>query len=196
MASKLDGLQRVEVASRAQWRAWLKKNHRQAEGIWLVTYKKHVADNYVSWEELVQEALCFGWIDSRPRKLDEDRTMHYVCPRKPKSVWSEINKKHVDFLIAQRLMAAAGLKRIEAAKADGSWNTLTTVDAMEVPVELAQALAKNKTARKYFSAFPSGSRKNILQWIGSAKTDATRMKRIAETVAKAERNIRANQDQP
>lgn len=190
-STKLDGLERVEVTSRAQWRAWLRKNHKRTEGIWLVTYKKHVADKYLSFEDKVQEALCFGWIDSVPRKLDADRTMHYLSPRRPGSVWSAINKAHVERLIAQRRMTAAGLAKVEAAKADGSWHTLTSVDRMEIPADLAKALARSKTAQEHFNAFPPGIRKNILYWVTSAKTAETRKKRISTTVREAAQGRRA-----
>lgn len=190
--AKLDALERVTVTSRAQWRAWLKKNHKRTEGIWLITYKKHVADKHVSFEEKVQEALCFGWIDSVPRKLDTDRVMHYLSPRKPGSVWSAINKAHVERLIAARLMTAAGMEKIEEAKKDGSWNAIDHVEALAMPDDLRKALLNNKTAKKQFDAFPPGSRKIILRWILSAKTEATRGKRIAETVKLAAKNIRAN----
>ncbi|MBK8947678.1 MAG: YdeI/OmpD-associated family protein [Flavobacteriales bacterium] len=183
--TKLDGLERVEVTSRAEWRAWLRKNHKRTEGIWLITYKKHVADKYLSFEDKVQEALCFGWIDSVPRKLDADRTMHYLSPRRPDSVWSAINKAHVERLIAQKRMTAAGLAKVEAAKADGSWHTLTSVDRMEIPADLAQALARSKTAQKHFHAFPPSAKKIILHWVTSAKTEETRKKRIAATVEMA-----------
>lgn len=190
-STKLDGLERVEVTSRAQWRAWLRKNHKRTEGIWLVTYKKHVADKYLSFEDKVQEALCFGWIDSVPRKLDADRTMHYLSPRRPGSIWSAINKAHVERLIAQRRMTAAGLAKVEAAKADGSWHTLTSVDRMEIPADLAKALARSKTAQEHFNAFPPGIRKNILYWVTSAKTAETRKKRISTTVREAAQGRRA-----
>jgi len=190
--TKLDALEHVEVTNRAQWRAWLKKNHTRTEGIWLITYKKHILEKHVSFEEKVQEALCFGWIDSVPRKLDDDRTMHYLSPRKPKSVWSAINKAHVAQLIKEKRMTPAGLKKIEEAKKDGSWNAIDHVEALTMPAELAKALAKNKTAKKHFDAFPPGSRKIILHWITGAKTEGTRAKRIAETVALAAKNIRAN----
>lgn len=190
-STKLDGLERVEVTSRAQWRAWLRKNHKRTEGIWLVTYKKHVADKYLSFEDKVQEALCFGWIDSVPRKLDADRTMHYLSPRRPGSIWSAINKAHVERLIAQRRMTAAGLAKVEAAKADGSWHTLTSVDRMEIPADLAKALARSKTAQEHFNAFPPGIKKIILYWVTSAKTAETRKKRISTTVHEAAQGRRA-----
>lgn len=196
MANKLDALEQVEVTSRAQWRAWLKKHHTRTTGIWLVTYKKHVEGKYLSFPDFVQEALCFGWIDSLPRKLDADRTMHYLSPRKPKSIWSAVNKRHVEELLAKGLMTPAGLRKIEAAKADGSWDALNAVDSLEVPADLTKALAKNKTAKKHFEAFPPSARKFILYWIGSAKTEATRTKRIDEVVTLAAQNIRAGMQRP
>jgi uncharacterized protein YdeI (YjbR/CyaY-like superfamily) len=144
----------------------------------------------------VQEALCFGWIDSLPRKLDADRTMHYLSPRKPKSMWSAVNKRHVEELVAKGLMTAAGLRKIEAAKADGSWDTLNAVDALEMPTDLRKALAKDKAAKKHFDAFPRSARKFILYWVGSAKTEATRTKRIEETVRCAVLNIRVGLQRP
>lgn len=196
MASKFDRLEQVEVTSRAQWRAWLKKHHTRTTGIWLVTHKKHVTGKYLSFADLVQEALCFGWIDSLPRKLDADRTMHYLSPRKPKSMWSAVNKRHVEELVAKGLMTAAGLRKIEAAKADGSWDTLNAVDALEMPTDLKKALAKDKAAKKHFEAFPPSARKFILYWVGSAKTATTRTKRIEETVRCAALNIRVGLQRP
>lgn len=192
MATKLDGLERVEVASQAEWRAWLKKHHARTEGIWLVSYKKHVVDKHLSWDTIVEEALCFGWIDSTARALDADRRMLYLRPRKAKSVWSRINKERVAVLIARKRMAAPGLRAIEQAKANGSWNAIDHVEALTMPEDLNAALARNKAARQHFDAFPPGSRKIILHWIGNAKTTATRTKRIRETVTLAAKNIRAN----
>ena len=192
MANKLDLLEQVEVTSRAQWHAWLKKHHTRTEGIWLVTYKKHVPDKYLRYEEKVQEALCFGWIDSLPRKLDADRTMHYLCPRKPKSVWSAINKAHVERLIAEKRMTPAGLKKVEEAKKNGSWNAIDAAEAMKMPADLLRALKKNKAAHAHYEAFPPGARKQIIGWVLGAKTEATRTRRIEQTVELAAKKIRAN----
>jgi uncharacterized protein YdeI (YjbR/CyaY-like superfamily) len=115
-----------------------------------------------------------------------------VCPRKPKSVWSKVNKERVERLIAGRRMTTAGLKAIEVAKANGSWTALDAVEAFEMHPELAQALAKNKTARKHFDAFPPSARKQALWWVSSAKTEATRTRRIAQVVERAAQNIRPN----
>lgn len=196
MAGKLDGLERVDVAGRAEWRAWLKKHHRRSEGIWLMRWKKARPDKYMGYDAIVEEALCFGWIDATARPLDHERSLILVCPRKPKSMWSRVNKDRVERLIAQKRMAVAGLKAIETAKANGSWTTLDAVETLEVPADLAKALAKNKVAKKHFDAFPPSARKYALWWVGSAKTEATRNKRIAQVVELAAKNIRANQQRP
>ncbi len=192
MAGKLDTLERVEVASRAEWRSWLRNNHGRSTGIWLVTFKKHVAAKHLPYAAIVEEALCFGWIDSLPRKLDADRTMLYLSPRKPRSVWSALNKQRVVELVAGKRMTAAGLKKIEAAKADGSWSAIDHVENQRVPADLQRAFKVVPEALRNFNAFPPSSRKMILQWIHDARTPGTRARRIAETVDLAARNLRAN----
>jgi uncharacterized protein YdeI (YjbR/CyaY-like superfamily) len=193
--SKLDALQRVEVLSRADWRAWLMKNHLQSESIWLVRYKQG-DPRHVSWSDAVDEALCFGWIDSRPRKLDDQRSMLLLGPRKPKSAWSGINKEKVARLISEGLMTKVGLKKVDSAKATGTWDTLTKVEALEIPDDLAKAFAKSKIAQINFEAFPKSVKRAILDWINQAKKPETRAKRLTETVSKAEQNIRASQWRP
>jgi len=192
MANKLDLLEQVEVTSRAQWRAWLKKHHTRAEGVWLITYKKAVPEKHVDYASTVEEALCFGWIDSVPRKLDDERKMLYFCPRKPRSVWSKLNKERIEKLIATKRMTAAGLKKIELAKQNGSWTSIDAAEAFEMPPDLQRALKKNKVALKHYEAFPPSARKAILTWVHDAKTDETRKRRIASTVELAAKNIRAN----
>ncbi|MBK9147584.1 MAG: YdeI/OmpD-associated family protein [Flavobacteriales bacterium] len=192
MPTKLDGLGQVEVTSRAKWRSWLKRNHARSAGIWLVTWKIHRAERYVSYEAVVEEALCFGWIDSVPRKLDADRRMQYFCPRKPKSVWSKLNKERIEKLIATKRMTAAGLKKIGIAKQNGSWTSIDAAEAFEMPADLLRALRKNKKALSHYEAFPPGARKQILTWVLGARTGQTRDKRIAISVELAARNIRAN----
>ena len=194
--SKLDSLERVEVRSRAEWRARLRKHHTRKAGIWLVYWKKGHPDKHIGYVPIVEEALCFGWIDSTARTLDADRSMLHVCPRKPKSMWSKVNKGHVDRLIASKRMMPAGMKAIEVAKANGSWTTLDAVDTLEVPKDLAKALAMDRTAKKHFDAFPASARKYILYWISSARTEGTRAKRIAQAVDLAAQNIRAGMQRP
>jgi uncharacterized protein YdeI (YjbR/CyaY-like superfamily) len=190
--SKLDELQRVEVTSSADWRKWLLDNHTQKQGIWLVRYKKP-DPRHLSWPEAVDEALCFGWIDSVPRKLDDLRSMLLVTPRNPKSAWSGINKQKVEKLMAAGRMAPAGLKMVENAKASGTWDKLVAVEKLEMPPELFKALAASKIAQKHFDAFPPSAKRGIFDWISQAKRPETRAARIEETVTKAKDNIRANQ---
>ena len=181
----------VDPRTRARWRAWLAKNHAREEGIWLVTGKKAARTKRLGYDDAVEEALCFGWIDSRERSLDDERTMIWMSPRKAKSNWSRSNKDRVERLAAQGLMAAPGLAAIEAAKQLGTWSALDKVDALEIPADLARAL---RAAEGYenFNAFSAGSRRNVLAWIESAKKPETRAKRIAETARLAAMNIRVH----
>jgi len=192
MAKKNDNLERYYARDRQEWRDWLAKNHVTAPGVWLIYYKKESGQPRVDYADAVEEALCFGWIDSTANKLDDERYMQFFSPRKPKSVWSKSNKQRVARLIEQGLMMPAGLEKIEAAKQDGSWDTLNTVEDLIVPADLQAALDANESARVNFEAFSNSSRKIILWWIESAKRPETRAKRIAETVTLAAQNIKAN----
>jgi uncharacterized protein YdeI (YjbR/CyaY-like superfamily) len=183
----------IHPKSRAEWRKWLEKNHTRKESIWLISYKKATGKPRVDYDEAVEEALCFGWIDSKGNKLDEERSMLWFAPRKLRTGWSKLNKDRVARLLKAGLMAPAGLAKVKAAKKDGSWNALDAVDALEMPSDLTEALSKSQTARGYFEAFPKSAKRAILQWISSARRPETRAKRIEETVAKAEQDIRANQ---
>jgi uncharacterized protein YdeI (YjbR/CyaY-like superfamily) len=186
----------VQLKSRADWRRWLKKNHTQKEGVWVITFKRASGKPHVSYEEIVEEALCFGWIDSKGNKLDEERSMLWCAPRKLKSNWSRPNKIRVERLIAAGLMEAAGLEKIEAAKKNGTWTALDKVEELEIPADLQRALNADKSARQYFDQFPRSSKRAILEWILNARKPETRAKRIAETVELAAKNIRANQWRP
>jgi uncharacterized protein YdeI (YjbR/CyaY-like superfamily) len=181
------------AVDREAWRKWLHANHKIMDSVWLVIYKKGSATSSVNYEEAVEEALCYGWIDSRPQKRDEECFLLAFSKRKPKSVWSASNKKRIERLIAENKMAPAGLATIEIAKENGSWTSIDKVEAMEMPEALSQAFKKNKQAKGYFDAFPPSVKKGIYQWIITAKTDETRNKRVTETVELAAKNIRANQ---
>lgn len=188
--------EQVQVESREAWRAWLEAHHTQPNGIWLVTFKKHQKDKYVSYEAIVEEALCFGWVDSTANRLDEDRSMLWLSPRKPGSGWSKPNKERIERMIAEGRMAPAGLEKIDAAKADGSWTRLDAVEALEIPPDLETALAAYPHARGHFDAFPRSVKRAILEWIVQAKRPETRAKRVEETARLAEENVRANQWRP
>jgi uncharacterized protein YdeI (YjbR/CyaY-like superfamily) len=179
--------------TRAEWRAWLKENHTSKEGIWLISYKKGTGKPRIDYDEAVEEALCFGWIDSKPNKLDEERSLLWFAPRQPRSGWSKLNKQRVERLMEQGLMMSAGLAKVEAAKQDGSWNALDAIEALEIPPDLEQALTSYQAAKQNFEAFPKSVKRGILEWIASAKKPETRTKRIQETAQLAAENIRANQ---
>jgi len=176
---------------RGEWRKWLEKNHATSSGVWLIYYKKGSSKPSVAYDEAVEEALCFGWIDSRVNALDDERYMQVFSPRKPKSSWSKLNKQHVEQLIQNGLVTVAGLEKIEAAKRDGSWSALDAIEDLQLSVDLMKALDSNKTAYDNFMAFSTSSKKNIVRWIESAKRPETRLKRIEETVTLAAQNIKA-----
>lgn len=186
----------IHPKSRSAWRKWLEAHHTQTTGVWLVSYKKATGKPRVEYDEAVEEALCFGWVDSKPNKLDEERSLLWFAPRKAGTGWSKLNKERVEKLMQAGLMAEAGLAKVRRAQQDGSWNALDAVDALEIPSDLAQAFSKNETALGYFEAFPRSVKRGILEWISNAKKPETRAKRIAETVAQAAQNIRANQWRP
>jgi uncharacterized protein YdeI (YjbR/CyaY-like superfamily) len=186
----------VQPKTRAAWRAWLAKHHERAEGVWLITYKKAAGKPRIEYDEAVEEALCFGWVDSKPGKVDEERTKLWFAPRKPKSGWSRPNKERIERLIASSLMQPAGLAKIEAAKKDGSWAALDAVEDLVVDADLAAALAIYPKAAQNFEAFPRSAKRGILEWIALAKRAETRAARIAETARLAQDNERANQWKP
>lgn len=179
--------------TRTEWRAWLEEHHTSKEGIWLISYKKGTGKPRIDYDEAVEEALCFGWIDSKANKLDEERSLLWFAPRQPGSGWSKLNKQRVERLMEQGLMMPAGLAKVEAAKQDGSWNALDVIEALEVPPDLEQALTSYQAAKQNFEAFPKSVKRGILEWIASAKKLETRAKRIQETAQLAAENIRANQ---
>ncbi len=179
----------IQPRSRAEWRAWLAKNHATSKGVWVVLVKKGSGLRGIGYEAAVEEALCYGWIDSRPNTLDERRYKLRLTPRKRGSVWSKINKAKVRKLIKQGSMAQPGLEKIRAAKKDGSWTRLDAIDRLEMPADLIEALEGNALAREHFGAFSTSSKKIALFWIVSAKRPETRRKRIEETVRLAADNI-------
>lgn len=191
MSTKIDTFESVHAQDRRAWRKWLEKNHASAKGVWLEYFKKSSGKPSVTVEEAVEEALCFGWIDSKMKPIDAERFRQVFTPRKTKSIWSKINKARVAKLIKAGLMTPAGLERVKASKRDGSWNRLDAVEALVMPEDFRTALRANPTAEKNFTAFNDSAKKIILWWIVSAKRPETREKRIRETVALAEKNVKA-----
>ncbi|MBS2017396.1 MAG: YdeI/OmpD-associated family protein [Deltaproteobacteria bacterium] len=182
----------VKIATRAALRAWLRENHARSKGAWLLL-RKRSAGGSVAWNDIVEEVLCFGWIDSLPRKVDDEHTSLLVTPRKPKSKWSAKNKRHVAELEAKGLLHAAGRAVIARSKEDGTWDALDQVSALVVPPDLAKAFSEYPGSRAHWEGFPPSARRGILEWIDGARRSETREKRILETAREAALGRRANQ---
>jgi uncharacterized protein YdeI (YjbR/CyaY-like superfamily) len=180
--ARMDHLRRVEVDNVAALRGWLSSNHRQRESIWLVTYKKVAGARYVSASDVVDEALCFGWIDSLPRKLDATRTMLLLSPRKEGSAWSAVNKQKVAKLQAEGRMQPSGLAAVARAKADGSWDFLNDVDALIEPADLTAALDADPLARAGWDNLARSMRRGLLEQVKQAKKADTRATRITKII--------------
>lgn len=181
----IDTYKQVEAKDRTKWRAWLAKNHAKSPGVWLVFYKKASGKPTVRYDEAVEEALCYGWIDSLMRPVDGTKYRQLFTPRKPKSAWSKPNKERVARMIAAGLMTDAGLKHVEGAKTDGRWTAGDAIEALVVPADLRQALSRNKRALKNFQELTPGRKKLLLRLIDNAKRPETRLRRIEEAVARA-----------
>jgi uncharacterized protein YdeI (YjbR/CyaY-like superfamily) len=177
-------------SGRTSWRKWLEKNHATESMVWLTLRKKSSTQKGVLYDEAVEEALCFGWIDSTTHAIDENFYEQLFTPRKPGSVWSASNKKRVEKLMAEQLMHPAGLAIIELARKSGSWSTIDLSEAWEMPPDLLKAMKKNKTAAANFKTFPPSVQKMTFQWILMAKRPETREKRVQETIEKSAKNIR------
>lgn len=188
--------ERVHAESRQAWRDWLADNHTRTTGVWLVSNKAHTGKPRMTYEESVEEALCFGWIDSVQRTVDDERAMLWFSPRRKGSGWSRPNKLRIERLQRAGLLRAAGRRAVEAAKTDGSWNALDEVENLVIPEHLGAALDATSNARRHFEAFPRSVRRGILEWIATAKRPETRQRRVGETAQLAERNERANQWRP
>ena len=171
--------------NRAAWRKWLAKHHASKAGIWLIYYKKASGITTLSYAEAVEEALCFGWIDSKAKPLDEEKYMQYFGPRKANGGWSKVNKARIAQLQADGLMTEAGQQVIDAAIANGTWTLLDEIEELIIPADLAAAFKKNKKAHTYYDTLSRSDKRAILLWLIMAKRPETRAKRIAEVVALA-----------
>jgi uncharacterized protein YdeI (YjbR/CyaY-like superfamily) len=185
VAGRLDDAERVEVETPAQWRAWLEANHAASPGVWVVQYRRGSGRQGLGYEDLVCEALCFGWVDGTFRRLDDERTILYVAPRRRGGTWARSNKERVERLAAAGRMAPAGLAAVAAAKADGSWSALDAVDALELPDDLAAALAGDAEARTGYEAMSASAKRQLLWSVLSAKRAETRERRVRAVVEAA-----------
>lgn len=182
LPSSPNGKELVAPESRAEWRAWLEGRPDRMEGVWVVYPKKSASVAGPSYADLVEEALCFGWIDGQGAKGDADLTMNWFSPRRKGGIWAKSNKERVDRLISTGLMTERGLVVIEAAKEDGSWNQYDDVEALVVHDDLAEALHGAPGAREAFEALAPSHKREYLWWVYEAKRPETRQRRIAETV--------------
>lgn len=185
-------IQTFHAKTRKAWRKWLEKNHQSEKSVWLIIYRKESEIPSVYYPEAVDEALCFGWIDSKPNKRDGDSYYQYFSKRKSKSNWSNVNKEKAARLLKQGLMHPSGLEMIDLARKNGAWTALNEVEKITLPDELVKLFSENKTAWENWESFPRSSKRGILEWIVNAKRAETRQKRIEETVALAAKNLKAN----
>lgn len=174
-----------------EWRNWLHENHDKSSGVDLIFYRVNSSFESMRWEEAVQVAICYGWIDSTVRKIDEERRKQAFGPRKEKSVWSKVNKNYIEKLIQDNLMHESGLAKIEIAKKNGSWTSLDAVENHEIPEDLQLAFNKNKIAFTNYQNFSPTYRKSYLYWLNHAKREETRNSRILEIIRFCEQNIKS-----
>ncbi len=191
MTSK-DPVKTYYPKSRGDWRKWLNTHHEAEKNVWLVIYHKDSVKHNLTYEEAVEEALCFGWIDSKPNKRDEESYCLFFSKRKPGSNWSKANRERAQRLVDAGLMTPAGQALIDKAKETGSWTALEEVQNSVIPPDLQSEFDRNSKAYQYFMAFPPSSKRIILEWILNAKKPETRQQRIKQTVELAEKNRKAN----
>lgn len=196
MEETKDGFPTFYAKDPQAWRDWLTQNHAVAKNVWLIIYKKDSGTPSVTYDQALDEALCFGWIDSKINKRDAWSFYQFFAKRNPKSNWSRVNKNKIETLIRDGRMQQAGFDMIEIAKQNGTWTALDAVEDLLVPADMQALLDANAAAKTHFDLFPRSVKRAILEWILNAKQPETRAKRIEETVALAEKNIRANQYRP
>ncbi|MGY5354329.1 YdeI/OmpD-associated family protein [Wenyingzhuangia sp. IMCC45467] len=173
-------------SSKQEWRLWLEKNHETEDAIWLVMYKKSANTPTVTWSEAVDEALCFGWIDSTKKTINAEKYIQYFCKRKPKSNWSKVNKDKIEMLTKKGLMFPAGIESVKTAKQNGSWTILDDVEALIIPKDLELAFQQHQKAKDFFLSLSKSHRKLLLYKIVSAKRSETRQKRINDIAIQME----------
>jgi uncharacterized protein YdeI (YjbR/CyaY-like superfamily) len=188
MSKSSDKFEMYYPKNRQEWHRWLIENHNKVSGIRLIYYKKNSDKPRVEYSEAVEEALSFGWIDSKVNILDDERYIQIFTPRKRGSNWSKTNKIRVKKLIKNGLMQPAGMEKVNAAKKDGSWTFLDDIEDLVIPEDLKRSFEQNTIAKANFKGFSNSSKKQILYWIASAKRQDTRLRRIKKTVELASEN--------
>ena len=186
MASFEQELTEIHPKTPGAWRAWLEENHATVAGVWLVYFRASTGKRGLTWEEAVREALCFGWIDSKVKPIDDERYKQIFTPRKPKSVWSKVNKSHVAELSELGQMREAGQRAIDVAKANGAWAFLEPIDDLIVPPDFQSALNSSAVAQRAYDALSDSAKRQVLYRLYSAKREATRAKRVDQEIAALE----------
>lgn len=192
---RANGISTTTAKDITTWRQWLLEHHENTAAVWLIIYKKASGKASITYKEALQEALCFGWIDSKINKRDAESFFQYFSKRNPNSNWSKVNKELIAKLTAANRMQPKGLEMVALAKERGTWDALNEVEAGIIPDDLEAEFQKYEHAKQYFEAFPRSIKRGILEWIFNAKRAPTRLKRIQETARLANENIRANQYQ-
>ena len=186
MSSFDSELHEIHPKTPTGWRSWLQKNHTTSDGVWMIYYRASTGSRRLTWEEAVREALCFGWIDSKAKSIDDERYKQIFTPRKPKSVWSKINKQHIAELTELGLMSDVGLRAVDVAKKNGAWMFLEPLDALIVPADLESALQGSDSARDAYEALSNSAKRAVLYPLYSAKREETRAKRLADVLVALE----------
>jgi len=179
--------------NRNEWREWLQDNHDKKQSVWLIYFKKKSNIPTVSYSDAVDEALCFGWIDSKSKPVDEEKFMQFFSKRKANSVWSKVNKEKIVRLTKEGLMTKAGFEIVETAKQNGCWTILDDAEALIIPADLEEEFQRRQNAKEYFLSLSRSDKRNILQWLTLAKRQETRQKRIIEIAELAAQNLKPKQ---
>lgn len=189
---KNDATGTIQPNNREEWRTWLQGNHACQKSVWLIYGRKNSGLPTITYSDAVDEALCFGWIDSTTKSIDTETYKQYFTKRKHRSVWSKVNKEKIKKLLSEKRMAAAGMASIKIAKQNGSWSALDEVENLVVPQKLKTALNKNAKAADYFESLSRTDKRNILQWLATAKREVTLHKRVSEIVELASEHKKPN----
>jgi uncharacterized protein YdeI (YjbR/CyaY-like superfamily) len=181
--------EQVYMKNRDEWRNWLSRNHDKMTKIWLVYFKKHTKKSSITYDEAVEEALCFGWIDSTVNRIDEERYRQIFTPRNDKSIWSELNKKRVAKLIKENRMTEFGMKKVEIAKENGMWDKEYPLNnASSIPKEFSSMLERDSKAKSIFKSLTPSQKKQYIYWISSAKKEETKIKRSKDAIGSLKKN--------
>lgn len=175
------------------WREWLRENHKNKEAVWVIFYKKRSINFNLSWSDAVDEALCFGWIDSVKKTIDSEKYRQYFSKRKPNSTWSKVNKDKITFLTSKNLMHSSGYNVIKVAKENGSWSILDTVEALIIPDNLLKELNSRVGALAFYESLSKSEKKILLSWIALAKREETKQKRTIEIAENASKHTKPKQ---